>query len=185
MICALSLSSGTKQANPKGCRAHAPQRSWPPRCNCSVWGNAQTHKACNWCRCRCSTSLAMQVCITVPDFIGGTQVVMTRLGSQRWAAQLIENHGHFTSWRNICHRWWTCSPTRINRRKLQPEPASRPIGVRRAMPRRRSKKLSSRPPGVRRGLTGCPETSAPPHMIPNHAPKPQCLGVPIHGVIHG
>lgn len=175
-LCVIPYSSGTT-GNPKGC-VHTHHSVMATTVYCSVWGNAQ-HNSVQLVSVPMFHVTGMQVCMNSSIFIGGTQVVMTRW-DRKVAAQLIENHG-ITSWRNISTMVVDLlSDPDIDHYNLTSLKAIGGGGA--AMPAAVAEKLR-----LKTGLEyaegyGLSETISATHMNPYHAPKPQCLGVPIIGV---
>lgn len=175
-LCVIPYSSGTT-GNPKGC-VHTHHSVMATTVYCSVWGNAQ-HNSVQLVSVPMFHVTGMQVCMNSSIFIGGTQVVMTRW-DRKVAAQLIENHG-ITSWRNISTMVVDLlSDPDIDQYNLTSLKAIGGGGA--AMPAAVAEKLR-----LKTGLEyaegyGLSETISATHMNPYHAPKPQCLGVPIIGV---
>lgn len=175
-LCVIPYSSGTT-GNPKGC-VHTHHSVMATTVYCSVWGNAQ-HDSMQLVSVPMFHVTGMQVCMNSSIFIGGTQVVMTRW-DRKVAAQLIENHG-ITSWRNISTMVVDLlSDPEIDQYNLTSLKAIGGGGA--AMPAAVAEKLR-----LKTGLEyaegyGLSETISATHMNPYHAPKPQCLGIPIIGV---
>ncbi|PCD01184.1 long-chain fatty acid--CoA ligase [Halopseudomonas pelagia] len=175
-LCVIPYSSGTT-GNPKGC-VHTHRSVMATTVYCSVWGNAQ-HNSVQLVSVPMFHVTGMQVCMNSSIFIGGTQVVMTRW-DRKVAAQLIENHG-ITSWRNISTMVVDLlSDPDIDQYNITSLKAIGGGGA--AMPLAVAEKLR-----LKTGLEyaegyGLSETISATHMNPYHAPKPQCLGIPIIGV---
>lgn len=175
-LCVIPYSSGTT-GNPKGC-VHTHRSVMATTVYCSVWGNAQ-HNSVQLVSVPMFHVTGMQVCMNSSIFIGGTQVVMTRW-DRKVAAQLIERHG-ITSWRNISTMVVDLlSDPDIDQYNLDSLKAIGGGGA--AMPAAVAEKLK-----FKTGLEyaegyGLSETISATHMNPYHAPKPQCLGIPIIGV---
>ncbi|MFT6465591.1 long-chain fatty acid--CoA ligase [Halopseudomonas sp.] len=175
-LCVIPYSSGTT-GNPKGC-VHTHHSVMATTVYCSVWGNAQ-HNSVQLVSVPMFHVTGMQVCMNSSIFIGGTQVVMTRW-DRKVAAQLIENHG-ITSWRNISTMVVDLlSDPDIDQYNITSLKAIGGGGA--AMPLAVAEKLR-----LKTGLEyaegyGLSETISATHMNPYHAPKPQCLGIPIIGV---
>ncbi|MFO7704077.1 MAG: long-chain-fatty-acid--CoA ligase [Halopseudomonas sp.] len=175
-LCVIPYSSGTT-GNPKGC-VHTHHSVMATTVYCSVWGNAQ-HNSVQLVSVPMFHVTGMQVCMNSSIYIGGTQVVMTRW-DRKVAAQLIENH-RITSWRNISTMVVDLlSDPDIDHYNLTSLAAIGGGGA--AMPAAVAEKLR-----LKTGLEyaegyGLSETISATHMNPYHAPKPQCLGIPIIGV---
>lgn len=175
-LCVIPYSSGTT-GNPKGC-VHTHHSVMATTVYCSVWGNAQ-HNSIQLVSVPMFHVTGMQVCMNSSIYIGGTQVVMTRW-DRKVAAQLIEHHA-ITSWRNISTMVVDLlSDPDIDQYDLTSLEAIGGGGA--AMPIAVAEKLR-----LKTGLEyaegyGLSETISATHMNPYHAPKPQCLGIPIIGV---
>ncbi|AQZ95743.1 long-chain fatty acid--CoA ligase [Halopseudomonas phragmitis] len=175
-LCVIPYSSGTT-GNPKGC-VHTHHSVMATTVYCSVWGNAQ-HDSVQLVSVPMFHVTGMQVCMNCSIYIGGTQVVMTRW-DRKAAAQLIQRHG-ITSWRNISTMVVDLlSDPQIDQYDLSSLKAIGGGGA--AMPVAVAEKLK-----LKTGLEyaegyGLSETISATHMNPYHAPKPQCLGIPIIGV---
>jgi fatty-acyl-CoA synthase len=121
----------------------------------------------------------MQACMNSPIFAGGTVVLMTRW-ERRTAAKLIERY-QVTGWTNIA----TMAIDFLS----DPEVASYDLsslksigGGGAAMPAAVEEKLFQLT-GLRYAEGyGLSETMAGTHINPPHAPKPQCLGIPVFDV---
>lgn len=175
-LCVIPYSSGTT-GNPKGC-VHTHHSVMATTVYCSVWGNAQ-HDSVQLVSVPMFHVTGMQVCMNCSIYIGGTQVVMTRW-DRKAAAQLIQRHG-ITSWRNISTMVVDLlSDPQIDQYDISSLKAIGGGGA--AMPVAVAEKLK-----LKTGLEyaegyGLSETISATHMNPYHAPKPQCLGIPIIGV---
>ncbi|SDT96642.1 long-chain-fatty-acid--CoA ligase [Halopseudomonas salegens] len=175
-LCVIPYSSGTT-GNPKGC-VHTHHSVMATTVYCSVWGNAQ-HDTVQLVSVPMFHVTGMQVCMNASIYIGGTQVVMTRW-DRKTAAQLIEQE-QITSWRNISTMVIDLlSDPAIDQYDLSSLAAIGGGGA--AMPIAVAEKLMAKTGLEYAEGYGLSETISATHMNPYHAPKPQCLGIPIIGV---
>lgn len=175
-LCVIPYSSGTT-GNPKGC-VHTHHSVMATTLYCSVWGNAQ-HNAVQLVSVPMFHVTGMQVCMNASIYIGGTQVVMTRW-DRKVAAQLIQRH-RISSWRNISTMVIDLlSDPEIDSYDLSSLTAIGGGGA--AMPAAVAHKLLEKTGLEYAEGYGLSETISATHMNPYHAPKPQCLGIPIIGV---
>ncbi|MCC5809497.1 MAG: long-chain fatty acid--CoA ligase [Ectothiorhodospiraceae bacterium] len=174
--CVIPYSSGTT-SNPKGC-VHTHRSAMATTVIGSLW-TIVDHDAVQLVTVPMFHVTGMQVCMNNSIYAGCPMIIMTRW-DRFTAAELIQRY-RVTNWRNI--------PTmvidmladdQIERYDLSSLEAIGGGGA--AMPRAIAGKLYDMA-GLRyiEGY-GLSETMATTHANPPHAPKAQCLGIPVIGV---
>jgi fatty-acyl-CoA synthase len=178
-LCVLPYTSGTT-GRPRGCM-HSHRTVMSTAVGAQVWGSSagNSSESVVLCSLPLFHVTSMQSGMNGPIYMGQTIVLM-----QRWdralAAQLIERH-RVSSWANIATMAidFLADPD-LGKRDLSS--LLRVSGGGATMPEAVAQKLFERTGLEYLEGYGLTETMAPSHLNPPHAPKRQCLGVPIFGV---